>query len=233
MPRWKRSDAAPRRSLGWLGLAALGLALMLSSCVTIIGGTVGSGTLKTETRDVSGFTGVTFSGVGTLNITETGTESLTISADDNLLPLLTSTVNNNTLFLGVKPGNSINPVKPITYTLTVKQLNNVTLSGAGKINATNITTDALNVTLSGAGSMTITGSAQSQQALVSGVGSYSAKGFPTDTAQVTISGAGSATITVNKELTVIVSGAGSVTYYGSPSQVTKTISGAGSVKQGS
>lgn len=233
MSRWNRGEAARRRSLGWLGLAALGLALILSSCVTIIGGTAGSGTAKTETRNVSGFTGVTFSSFGTLNITQTGTESLTISADDNLLPLLTSNVSNNTLFLGAKPGNSITPTKPIVYTLTVKNLNNITLSGAGKVNATNIKTSALNVTLSGAGSMTIAGSAQSQTALVSGLGSYNAKGFPTDSAQVTISGAGSATITVNKQLTAIVSGAGSVTYYGSPSQVTKTISGAGSIKPGS
>ena len=191
------------------------------------------GTAKTETRNVSGFTGVTFSGIGTLNISETGTESLTVSADDNLLPLLTSTVANGTLTLGVKPGNAIHPTKPIVYTLTVKNLNNVTLSGAGTVKATNITTSALNVLLSGAGNMTISGSAPSQTALVSGAGSYSAKNFPTDSANVTISGVGSATITVNKSLTAIVSGAGSVTYYGSPTQVTKTISGVGSVKQGS
>ncbi len=220
-------------TLALLALTLLGVALMLVSCDINIGGTAGSGTAKTETRNVSGFTGVTFSGIGTLNISETGAESLTVSADDNLLPLLTSTVANGTLTLGVKPGNSIHPTKPIVYTLTVKTLNNVTLSGAGTVKATNITTNALNVLLSGAGNMTISGSAPSQTALVSGVGNYNAKGFPTDTAQMTISGAGNATITVNKSLTAIVSGAGSVTYYGSPSQVTKTISGVGSVKQGS
>lgn len=233
MARQNRSETPRPVPLALLALTLLGVALLLSSCTSIFGGTVGSGTAKTETRAVSGFTGVTLSGVGTLNITETGTESLKISADDNLLPLLTSTVNNNTLTLGVKPGNSITPTKQIIYTLTVKNLNNITLSGAGTINATNITTNALNVILSGAGKLTISGSAPAQTALVSGVGSYNAKGFTTDTAQMTISGAGSATITVNKELTAIVSGAGSVTYYGSPAQVTKTISGTGSVKQGS
>lgn len=233
MVPWNSGEAARHRSLGWLGLAALGLAMILSSCVTIIGGTAGSGTAKTETRSVSGFSSITFSGVGTLNITQTGTESLTVSADDNLLPLLTSNVSNGTLTLGVKPGNSINPSKPIVYTLTIKNLEQLTLSGAGAINAKDIKPTTLNVILSGAGKMTISGSAQSQTALVSGLGSYNAKDFTTDSAQVTISGAGSATVTVNKALTAIVSGAGSVTYYGSPPQVTKTISGAGSVKQGS
>ncbi|HEX8731412.1 MAG TPA: head GIN domain-containing protein [Ktedonobacterales bacterium] len=252
MPRRNRSKTARPVALALMALA-LSVGVLLSSCVTSIGGTVGSGTAKTETRNVSGFTGVTFSGVGTLNITQTGTESLTVSADDNLLPLLTSTVTNDTLTLGVKPGNAIHPTKPIVYTLTVKSLNNMTLSGAGTINATNVTTNALhvilsgagaikatnitasalNVALSGAGSMTISGRAPSQTAVVSGIGAYNARNFPTDSAQMTISGAGSATITVNKTLTAVVSGAGSVTYYGSPSQVTKTISGSGSIKQGS
>lgn len=233
MSRQNRSETPRPAALALLALTLLGVALMLASCAINIGGTVGSGTAKTETRNVSGFTGVTFSGIGTLNIAETGTESLTVSADDNLLPRLTSTVANGTLTLGVKPGNAIHPTKPIVYTLTVKNLNNMTLSGAGTVKATNITTNALNVLLSGAGNMTISGSAPSQTALVSGVGNYNARNFPTDTAQMTISGAGNATITVNKSLTAIVSGAGSVTYYGSPTQVTKTISGVGSVKQGS
>lgn len=233
MARQNSDETTRPATLALVALALLSVGLLLSSCVTSVGGTVGSGTAKTETRNVSGFTGITFSGAGALNITQTGSESLTISADDNLLPLLTSSVTNGVLDLGVKPGSAIHPTKPIVYTLTVKNLNTVTFSGAGAIKATNITTNALNVTLSGAGSMTISGSARSQTAHLSGVGSYNARDFPTDSAQMTISGVGSATITVNKTLTAEVSGVGSVTYYGSPSQVTKTISGPGSVKQGS
>lgn len=233
MSRLSRAGATWRRSLSALGLvAALALATALSSCTIVgLGGTTGSGTVKTETRNVSDFTKVQFSGIGTLNVTQTGTESLQVSADDNLLPLLTSTVNNGTLELGVKSGYVITPNKSIVFTLTVKQLEGVTLSGAGEINAKDFTASALSVTLSGAGRMTISGSAQSQSAVVSGVGSYDAKDFKTNTTQVTISGTGSATVFASQTLNATVSGAGSVTYYGSP-QVTKTVSGVGSIKQG-
>lgn len=233
MSQLSRAGVTWRRSLGALGLvAALGLAMALSGCTIVgIGGTTGSGVLKTETRNVSGFTKIVFSGVGTLNITQTGAESLKVSADDNILPLLTSTVNNGTLTLGIKPGYVVTPNKSITFTLTVKQLDGVTLSGAGQINAKDITVSALSVTISGAGRMVINGSAHSQTALVSGVGSYEAKDFKTNTAQVTISGTGSATVYASQTLDATVSGAGSVTYYGSP-QVTKTVSGVGSIKQG-
>ena len=127
-----RGEPERRRSLRWLGLGALGLAMILSSCVTNIGGTVGSGTAKTETRNASGFTSVTFSGIGTLNIKQTGVESLTVSADDNVLPLLTSTVSNGTLTLGVETGHSINPAKPIVYFGSPSQVTK-TISGAGVV----------------------------------------------------------------------------------------------------
>lgn len=224
-----------RQPLALLGLAALSLAMVsmvLSSCsFRAFGTTNGSGNSKTESRNVSGFTSVELSGVGTLNIAQTGTESLKISAEDNLLPLLTSDVSNGTLSLGVKQGNSINPTKPIIYTLTVKNLNGVQLSGAGTINAVGIKTDALTVSLSGLGQMTISGSAQSQVAHISGSGDYHARGFQTASTQVTISGAGNATVSASQTLDATVSGAGNVTYYGSP-QITQSISGVGSIKQG-
>ena len=227
----QRNGASRQWTPGLLALAALGVALILSSCNVNIGATSGSGVVKTETRSISGVSKVEFSGVGELAITQAPVESLTVSAEDNLLPLLTSTVSGDTLSLGVKSGSRIIPTKPIVFTLTVTQLSAVTLSGAGSINAVNISVPALDVTLSGAGQMTISGSAPSQTALVSGVGSYNAKAFQTDATQVTISGTGSATVSASKTLDATVSGAGSVTYYGSP-QVTQSVSGVGSIKQG-
>ena len=219
-------------SVLWLvGLVTV-LVALLSGCAGVgIGGTAGSGTVKTETRQVSGFTKISFSGVGALNITQAGAESLTISAEDNLLPLLTSTVSGGVLSLGVKPGSTIRPSRPIVYTLTVTKLDDVSLSGAGSITAQGIKSTGLSVMLSGAGSMTIGGSAQSQTVIVSGLGSYQAKGFQTASTQVTISGAGSAVVSASQTLNAVVSGAGSITYYGSP-QVTKSVSGVGSIKQG-
>jgi hypothetical protein len=64
----------------------------------------------------TGFTKVELSGTGELRIEKTGTESLTISAEDNILPRLTSKVSGDTLILGTKP-TTIVTTKPITYSL--------------------------------------------------------------------------------------------------------------------
>jgi hypothetical protein len=68
----------------------------------------------------TGFTKVELSGTGELPIEKTGTESLTISAEDNILPRLTSKVSGDALILGTKPNTTIVTTKPITYSFTVR-----------------------------------------------------------------------------------------------------------------
>ena len=232
MPLFDRRAGASRRLALLAGV--LLLALTLGSCsiaLPSVGVTQGSGTLKTETRSVSDFSRVTLSGIGTLNIRQTGTESLTITTDDNILPLLTSSVSGGVLQLGVKSATIPRPTSDITWNLTVKDLSSITLSGAGKINAQDINTSSLTVLLSGAGNLSVTGKSVSQTATVSGAGSYKGRDFTTTNTTVTISGAGSAIVNASATLNATVSGTGSVTYYGTP-QVTSHISGIGSVKKG-
>jgi putative autotransporter adhesin-like protein len=211
-----------------LPLLAVGLAM--GGCT--IGETTvqGSGHVKSEQRSVSGFNAVTFSGVGQLTITQTGKDSLTVKADDNLLPLLTSTVSGGTLELGIKPNSSIQSATTITFDVTVKELKEITLSGAGSATVTNLNTPALTVTVSGTGHLTVSGSADSQQVTISGVGSYDGSGFATKTAKVSISGTGNAVVQVSDSLDADVSGVGSVEYIGNP-RVTQHVTGLGSVRQ--
>ena len=57
----------------------------------------------TESREVSGFTGVELASIGDLRIEQTGTESLTIEADADILPQLVSSVSGGILEVGVAP----------------------------------------------------------------------------------------------------------------------------------
>ncbi|HZC04202.1 MAG TPA: head GIN domain-containing protein [Ktedonobacterales bacterium] len=221
-----------RQSLERLGSAALDLVTALGGRVSgEHDGPVGSGTVVTEPREVSGFTQIRLAGFGTLNITQTGTESLSITADDNILPHLTSEVINGTLELGVKPRLTFRPMKHIVYTVTVKSLEGIQLTGAGTIHASDIQATGFSVTISGAGDMTITGSAQSQTVKISGAGNYNGQAFQTASADVTITGAGNARINASETLNATVSGAGMVTYTGAP-RVSQRITGIGSVKAG-
>ncbi|HEY2518012.1 MAG TPA: head GIN domain-containing protein [Polyangiaceae bacterium] len=207
-----------------LSLSAVALVLSLSACHQ--DGTSGSGHLKTDTRDVANFSQVDFDAFGTLTVTQGATESLTIQADDNLLPQLTSKVANGKLSLGVE-GN-VRPSEGMRYTLVVKNLAELDVSGAGSVTVTGLKTDALRVRLSGAGSVKISGQAASENIALSGVGSFDGKDFATKTAKVAVSGAGSAEIRASDTLDANISGVGNLDYFGDP-KVTKSISGVGAI----
>ncbi len=196
--------------------------LLLAACST----TRGSGQLATAQREVSGFTKVELAGQGELTIEQTGTESLTISAEDNLLPLLTSDVSGDTLVLGTKPNTSIVTTKPITYAVTVKNLDGLAVSGSGTMSAPKLATTELSSKISGSGTITVSGAATDQDLEISGSGQYQADGLTSKTVNARISGSGNASVMATDVLDVQISGSGSVTYSGDP-RVMQEISGSG------
>lgn len=205
----------------------LGLALFL--CLVDCSSTRGSGNIKTESRQVSGFSSVEVSGSAKLIVEQGAVESLSVTADDNLLQYLTSEVNGSKLTLGTKGNTSISPTAPITYTLSVKKLNEIGASGSVNVDAKGIQTDSLAVAVSGSANISISGQSPDQKIAISGSADYQAGNFNTKDTSISISGSAKAVVAVSDRLDVKVSGSGDVRYIGKP-EVTKDISGAGSVE---
>jgi Putative auto-transporter adhesin, head GIN domain len=201
---------------------------MLTACSV----TTGSGNVVSESRTVSGFTKIDLSGAGDVIIEQNGTEALTIEAEDNLIPKLTSEVVNGTLRLGEKSNLTIHLTKPVTYRVSMKDISGLMISGSGTVTAATITAPSLAVDLSGSGKITVGGTVDQQDLAISGSGEYQAKDLQTKIASVEISGSGNATVTVNDKLDAQISGSGQLTYYGNPPQVTQEVSGSGRVTKG-
>lgn len=223
--------------------ATLGFALAVIGCNMV----TGSGNVKSESRDVSGFSEVALLGSGSLSIEQTGTESLTIEADDNVLPLIQSTVSGGRLTIGPKENTSITNIKTLNYKLTVKDLNALDLSGSGNVTAPKINSDAMSLkisgsgnisigvtanslgtTVSGSGEVTVSGKAARQQLTISGSGNYKAGDLESKEATVKVSGSGNATLKVSDALDATISGSGNIEYTGNPT-VTQNVSGSGRV----
>jgi hypothetical protein len=201
---------------------------MLTACSV----TTGSGNVVSESRTVSGFTKVDLSGAGDVIIEQNGTEALTIEAEDNLIPKLTSEVVNGTLRLGEKSNLTIHLTKPVTYRVSMKDVSGLMISGSGTVTASTITAPSLAVDLSGSGKITVGGTVEQQDLKISGSGEYRAKDLQTKVASAEISGSGNATVTVSDKLDAQLSGSGQLTYYGNPPQVTREVSGSGRVTKG-
>jgi hypothetical protein len=219
------------RALVILLLAAVVIVTgMLSGCESVGGGQSvrGSGTVATEKRDVSGFTDVRVHGSGDVTVDQTGTDSLSVEAEDNILPLLETTVRDGVLHLGTKPNVNLHTTRPIRYHVTVARLTGFGISGSGDVKARNIDTDRLSGSISGSGSATLAGRADAADLRISGSGSYDAANLQCKTVKVSISGSGDATVNATDRLEADVSGSGSVQFAGNPT-VSKHISGSGTV----
>ena len=218
--------------------SVLVLALLLGGC-TRSDGTDGqesntvtseSSNVTSESRDVSGFNEVELNGIGNLSIQQTGSESLTVEAEEDVLPKLRTEVENNRLILGPKPNATIHTTEPINYKLTVKDLKALEVSGSGNADAESISTDKLAVTISGAGDAKMAGRADSQDIDISGSGDYQAGDLESKEVKIEVGGSGSAVVNVSDELNAKVSGSGSVKYIGDPT-VNQDVSGAGRVSK--
>jgi len=238
------STFRPRTTLLFLP-AVVGL-LALAGC----GALADAGSQTTVQRTIDGVTAVDLQTSGDLTVTTGDAPGLTITAGANQLDYLTSEVTGGTLQLDSKanmPGGG-----RITYALVVPSLTNidlsgsgsasgdgvlrgdstVTLSGSGDITLTGLQVPSVAVALSGSGKVTLSGSTESQQIDIGGSGDYNGKDLTAGDTGIEVTGSGDASVTISGSLQVSISGSGNVTYFGSPTQVEKSVSGSGSVNQG-
>jgi hypothetical protein len=211
-------------------VAALTLTLLISGCDVVINSIKGSGNPKTESRTVSGFNSVEMDGSGELQVEQTGTESLTITADDNILQYLTSDVSNGRLRLGTKGNVGFSLSGPVVYKLTVKNLNGIELSGSGSIDGKALNSDSMKIESSGSGEITTSGNTNRMELQISGSGSFHGDGFKSKDAKIEIDGSGAATVAASDKLDVTINGSGSVEYIGDP-KIAVTSNGSGTVNK--
>jgi len=172
----------------------------------------GSGNIITQTVNVKNFDHVTLEASGDVYIEQGSTESLTIEADDNILPLLDTRVRGNELVLSMKPNSSINPSQTIVYRLTVKDLQGISVKGSGDFFVEPMESSSLNVSVWGSGDVHVDGLAANQLSIdLSGSGNIILDNMDVETVDTLLRGSGDITL-AGKADTQIVSVSGSGNY---------------------
>jgi hypothetical protein len=227
-----------KKFAGYLGLILL-TALVLTGC---------SSPTQTRQDDVSDFNRISIQTIGEFIIEQGNEESLKIEAPRDFLRYVETTVDNGTLEIGMRRGFLNSSIGKTTFTIKVKDLEEVSLSGAGAIKIFSLDTDELSVNLTGAGSIEIddlstkkldvnlhsagaviiAGNAEKQEISLTGVGSYEGGDLQSDDAEINLTGAGSAVVWAEEYLDAEISGIGSIVYFGDP-EVYQNISGLGSI----
>ena len=224
------------------------LAVAAAGCITNTHGT-GSGNVINQTRSIQGVDQVSLDGAGTVLLIQGNQESLTIEAEDNIIPHIVSSVTGNRLAVSYD-NTTPSPTRPVKFHLTVNDLSSITLSGAVKVetsgfktrslalsingagegNMSGLAINTLTVTLSGAGKMNMAGTVTDQTITISGAGDYQAGNLKSRNTTISINGAGKGTLNVSSILNATINGTGDISYLGNP-QVNRQINGAGTVRQ--
>lgn len=105
------------------------------------------------------------------------------------------------------------------------------VSGSGKVNIAGSISGKAVVSVSGSGRVMASGSAQQMKATISGSGKVLAADLEVSKCDVRISGSGDVEINVKDALDANISGSGSVSYKGNPSQLNSHASGSGHVRK--
>ena len=206
-------------------ILVLTLLMLLAGCK--MGGIKGSGTRKTEKKELPAFKAVETGGAFDVEITCQKPQSVGIEADDNLLPLIETDVSDGVLHVGMK--QNYHSSKLIALHIAVPDLNRVTISGAGTARVTGVKNENFVINSTGAAKIEAKGETKAVEIRNSGAGLIDAHELRSARADVNLSGAGQAEVYASEQLDVTISGVGRVTYSGQPKIINKNISGIGTV----
>ncbi len=225
----------------------LALALMACSFSIDLPNTVhGSGKTASEERSVSGFERVALHTSGEMSIEQGEKESLTIEADDNVLPYIRSEVHGDELSIDFKDNVSFIDASKIRYHLVVKDLSALVLSGSASVSCSQLKSEELKIIISGSGDVSLRkleakqlksdisgsgkidleGKTEEQTIELSGSGDYRAGDLESEKATVLVSGSGRVRVWARESLNASISGSGDVSYYGTPN-IAQSVSGSG------
>lgn len=188
----------------------------------------GSGQLATETRSVPEFASLDVSGAWRVEITVGTPQSVEISGDDNLLPLVRTQMKDGALVVDSK--ENLAPKGELTMRIRVANIHRIESSGSSKFSVHGVKNERLLVDLSGSAKFDADGATKRLDVYVAGSADVDTQSLVAEKVVVKIAGSGAARVNATKALEANISGSGAVRYKGSPAEVNKNVSGSGSVE---
>lgn len=226
-----------------------GFSGLLTGCNAMPGGVRGDGNVLKETRQVSSFSEVDISGAFDIVLRQGDKEEVVVEADANLLPVIRTEVTGSTLKIDTR--RPVRNPEVLRVYITFRDLKMIDASGAvdlrseGILKLSDLSIDAsgasdskldievnrLKLDCSGASKLRFSGTAGTIEMDLSGATDIFAYDLVAESCSIEISGAGNAQVHATKKIRADISGAGSIKYKGSPSDIDQRVSGAGSIRR--
>lgn len=208
-------------------LLTMSLVFAFTDCRHFHKGIQGSGTIKTEKRELGAFNSVETTGAYEIRITCQQTQSFEIEGDDNILPIIRTDVRGGVLHISNEQNYQAR--RPLVIRISVPDLQRIASLGAGDIRIAKVKNEKLDVQSTGAARIEADGDTKFVTISSTGAGKVEMYNLRAERAKVTVTGAAKVDVYASQQLDATVSGVGSVTYDGNPPVVNKSVSGIGQV----
>jgi len=200
--------------------APLILALLLSSAVA---------SAAEQTRPLAAFDGISVQGPINMTVHAGKQQSLVLQGDDKFLKNVETKVVNGKLQISFHSHNKNELSSDLKILIAVPVLRSFYVEGAGSAELNNISGDSIDIGFHGAGKLAANGSVKLLKLQAHGVGDVDTKALHAQQANVNFEGIGAVKVYASERLDAVVQGLGSLSYYGNPKIVNKTVEGLGSV----
>lgn len=142
----------PRRARA---LHALSTVFLSSSLLVGCGEMTGSGRIITQRQSLSAVRAVELKTGGELTIRQGPTRSFSIETDDNIAPMIQTTVQDNKLIISARPGADLSSATELRYQLVVNDLSAITIEASGDVKVPELHAKTLTILDSGSGSASV------------------------------------------------------------------------------
>jgi hypothetical protein len=190
----------------------------------------GSGVRSSQERSVPEFTAIEVASSADVFVTVGKTQRVVVETDDNILPLIETSVRAGRLVISTKPVTSISPRLPLRVTVTVPSLEAASISGSGSITINAVSTESLRLDLPGSGNINVAGIAKQVTISLRGSGNIQCANLQAQTVDVSLDGSGDVTVYANQHLGVTIRGSGNIHYRGNPPEINQSVLGSGNLE---
>ncbi len=187
----------------------------------------GSGNAKTESRAVASFSKIDMTGSPEVEVTVGPAASVVLTTDDNLLPIIETTVDGETLKIGSK--RSYSTSLGVKVKITVPALHGAAVSGSGNLHVAGLKTAEMEASITGSGDVILSGLVDQLHARILGSGNLKAGDLDAKHVHVAVTGSGDAAVHATEQLDASVMGSGNVRYSGRPADVQRHVTGSGEI----
>lgn len=185
-----------------------------------------------QTRELPAFQSITSQGALHLIVNVGQKQAVLVSGSDAMLARLETKVIDNTLVLSTTERKQSGSDDKLRVSISVEQLQQFQMEGAGKTDLNNLSGEHFRLNYQGVGLLNANGKVQNLTIKAEGVGAIHARELEARNVDVRLSGVGSVQVRATESLRAKVEGIGTLTYYGKPSRISKSVDGIGKVTAG-